>query len=146
MRGRRERRYLTEKYQSKQVRIAYATAYAKPYDKDRYIRTEFARKRRFVDLFRGNFVQWKDRWAMRYAINNSGWERYVWTKEELGRLRKHSWSNCGQRRCCYCYYCNPRRGVWGKKELTRQEFVAALHLREEIEEYRNETFEEYPAG
>jgi hypothetical protein len=30
--------------------------------------------------------------------------------------------------------------------LTRQEFVAELHLEEEIEEYRNETFEEYPAG
>jgi hypothetical protein len=136
VRGIRERRYLTEKYQNKQVRIAYATAYAKPYDKDRYIRTEFARKRRFVDLFRGNFVQWKDRWAMRYAINTSGWERYVWTRAELGRLRNHSWSNCGQKRCCYCYYCNPRRGYWGKKEVTRQETIAMLHLKEEIDFYK----------
>jgi hypothetical protein len=137
VRGIQERRYLTEKYQNKQVRIAYATAYAKPHDYDRYGRSKFARKRRFVDILRGNYVEWETPWSKRYALNNSGWDRHEWTREELGRLRDRAWSNCGDRRCCYCWYCNPRRGHWGKKEITRQEHIADLHLKEEIDFYRD---------
>ena len=135
VRGRRERRYLTEKYQNKQLRIAYATAYTKPYDPNRYIRTEFARKRRFLDILCGNYVEcveWDTRWSTRYAFGNE----HTFTKAELGRLRKQSFSNCGQARCPYC--CNPRRGrYWGAKEITRQEVIAELHLKEELEFYIN---------
>ena len=139
MRGRRERRYLTEKYQRKQVRIAYATTYEKPYDPERYIRTEFARKQRFYDILCGNFVEWKDRWHGRLAIGNE----HTFTKNELGRLRKQSFTNCGVRRCPYC--ANPRRGHgWEnpKEQVTMQENLAELHLKEELEFYLKENYHE----
>ena len=133
MRGIRERRYLTEKYQRKQVRIAYVTTYTKPYDPERYIRTEFARKRRFYDILCGNYVEWKTRWGERWAFNNE----HKFTKAELGRLRKQSFTNCGQARCPYC--CNPRRGkYWGAKEITKGEVLAELHLKEELDFYYKE--------
>ena len=145
MKGRRERRYLTEKYQNKQIRIAYATAYVKPYDPDRYIRTEFARRRRFYDILCGNFVEWKTPWADRWALGE-GWKTpHEWTGEDLGRLRKQSFTNCGNTRCQYC--CNPRRGRhWGKKELTRQELCAELHLKEELDQYYKENYYETRKG
>ena len=128
MRGRRERRYLTEKYQRKQVRIAYAVAYEKPYDPERYIRTEFARKRRFYDILCGNFID-----GRRAGIGQ--WQSHKFTKAELGRLRKQSFTNCGNSRCPYC--CNPRRGRhWGRKEITKSEVMAQLHLIEEVNLYK----------
>lgn len=146
MRGIKERRYLTEKYQRKQVRLAYKILYDKPYDRKRYIRTEFARKRRFYDILRGNYVEWRNRWSEDRALDN-GYSRHAFSNAELGRMRTISF-NCCDRRCCpMC--SNPRRGYgWqGRKErLTRQELLAELHLIEEIKEYRDETFEGYPAG
>ena len=135
MRGRKERRYLTEKYQNRQVRIAYAVTYSKPYDPDRYIRTEFAKRRRFYDLLCGNYVEWNTRWGERWAIGN-GWKNaHKFTKAELGRLRKQSFTNCGSTRCQYC--CNPRRGrTWEPQRLTRPELKAELHLKEETDFYR----------
>lgn len=137
MRGRRERRYLTEKYQNKQVRIAYATAYEKPYDPYRYIRTEFARKRRFYDILCGNYID-----GDRAGIDR--WSAHEFTKDELGRLRKQSFSNCGVRRCPYC--ANPRRGYgWEspKERITLPEQLAQLHLEEELEEYYKEKYYEH---
>lgn len=136
MRGRRERRYLTEKYQRKQVRIAYATAYEKPYDPYRYIRTEFARKRRFYDILCGNFID-----GSRAGVGQ--WNPHKFTKDELGRLRKQSFTNCGVRRCPYC--ANPRRGYgWEnpKDQVTMQERLAELHLKEEKEIYLKEKYYE----
>ena len=144
MRGRRERRYLTEKYQKKQIRIAYVTTYVKPYDPDRYIRTEFARKRRFYDILCGNFVEWKTRWTERYALGDGWLTAHDWKPEELGRLRQHSFTNCGNKRCCYC--CNPRRGRWGEKEVTKGELLAELHIKEELDEYYKEKYYETRKG
>lgn len=143
MRGRRERRYLTEKYQSRQVRMAYETSYDRPYDPNRYIRTEFARKRRFFDLLCGNFTDLRTRWGTTWALGN----QHTFTKAELGRLRKQSFANCGNARCCYC--CNPRRGRFGDKELTKGEVLAELHIKEELDFYykekQNENVEKHSA-
>ena len=133
MRGRKERRYLTEKYQQKQVRVAYETSYSRPYDPNRYIRTEFARRRRFYDLLCGNYVVWNTRWSRTYALGNE----YKFTRAELGRLRKQSWSNCGSVRCRYC--CNPRRGRnWEshKERITLAELRSEIHLKEEVNLYK----------
>lgn len=134
MRGRKERRYLTEKYQRKQIRLAYALSYAKPYDKDRYIRTEFARKRRFVDMLYGNFVEWKRPSSMDLAIGGYRYSHTL-TPEELGRYRNHSWKDCGSSRCRYC--SNPRRGHnWDGKQVTRQEEIVNMKLKEELYFYK----------
>ena len=139
MRGIRERRYLTERYQQKQVRLAYTVMYDKPYDRERYIRTEFSRKQRFCDLLRGNYVEWKHRWVEEGALNSNGYQRYTFNKTELGRMRKLSFDHCDKNRCQYC--SNPRKGYgWEapKDQITRQEKIALLHLEEELEYYRKE--------
>lgn len=134
VRGRKERRYLTEKYQQKQVRLAYTFVYDKPYDRHRYIRTEFARKRRFYDILRGNYVQHKYWHSEQWMLSQSGNTHKIepW---ELGRYRNHSFDDCGRARCPGC--SNPRRGHTGDKEvLTMQERKAKLQYVEEMREYK----------
>ena len=151
MRGILERRYLTEKYQRKQVRLAYEVMYDKPYDRERYIRTKFARKRRFVDILCGNYVKWANRWEEARALNSNGWrDRHTFTKAELGRLRNVSFDTCRDKKCGFC--SNPRKGYGyqSPKELrTRQENIALLQMKEELDFYRQgeryETFEDNTA-
>lgn len=136
MRGRRERRYLTEKYQDRQVRLSYIFKYDKPYDPNRYIRTEFAKRRRFYDLLCGNYVRHKYRFLEKWMLSQNGCE-HTMTRWELGRYRNHSWDDCGRTRCQHC--SNPRRGhTWEPEKLTRQERKAALHLKEEVDFYKNQ--------
>jgi len=133
VRGRKERRYLTEKYQRKQVRLAYTFVYDKPYDRQRYIRTEFARKRRFYDILRGNYVVW-GKWG---PTGIGQWQPHTFTKEELGRYRNHSFSDCGRPGCPGC--SNPRRGYMSGTEndrITMQERKAKLQFDEELKEYK----------
>lgn len=136
MRERRERRYLTEKYQNKQVRLAYTFMYDKPYDRERYIRTEFARKRRFFDILRGNYVQHKYQHQEKWMFSQNGMEHKM-PRWELGRYRNHSWDDCGSPKCPGC--SNPRRGHGsqrGNELLTMQERIAKLHYEEEMKEYK----------
>ncbi len=136
MRGRQERRYLTEKYQKRQVRLAYSVMYDKPYDRHRYIRTEFARKCRFYDILRGNYVQHKYWHSEKWMFSQSG-NSHTFTKAELGLLRTVSFDHCPIRHCPHC--SNPRRGYgWESPEaqITLQERKAELHLVEEIREYK----------
>lgn len=137
MRGRKERRYLTEKYQQKQVRLAYTFVYDKPYDRHRYIRTEFARKRRFYDILRGNYVQHKYWHSEKWMLSQSGNEHTI-TREELGRYRNHSFDDCGRAKCPGC--SNPRRGYgwYGSVNdlITMQERKAKLQFDEEMIEYK----------
>lgn len=136
MRTRQERRYLTEKYQKKQVRLAYRFMYDKPYDRERYIRTEFARKRRFVDILYGNYVQHKYPFQEKWMLSQSGNEHTL-TLDELGRYRNHSWDDCGRPKCPGC--SNPRRGYMSgtaDDRITLQERKAKLHLKEEMRFYK----------
>lgn len=136
MRTRQERRYLTERYQKKQVRLAYIFLYDKPYDRERYIRTEFARKRRFVDMLRGNYVQHKYWHSEKWMLSQNGME-HTMPHWELGRYRNHSWDDCGRPKCVGC--SNPRRGhgsQCGNELLTMQERIAKLHYEEEMKEYK----------
>ena len=138
VRGRKQRRYLTEKYQQKQVRLAYTFVYDKPYDRHRYIRTEFARKRRFYDILRGNYVQHKYWHSEQWMLNQSGNEHTI-TREELGRYRNHSFDDCGRAKCPGC--SNPRRGYgwYGNVNdlITMQERKAKLQFDEEMIEYKD---------
>lgn len=136
MRTRKERRYLTERYQNKQIRLAYIFTYDKPYDRERYIRTEFARKRRFFDILCENYVQHKYPCQEQWMLSQNGSE-HTMTSWELGRYRRHSWDDCGRPRCPSC--SNPRRGYCGdspREQLTMQERIAELHLVEEMKEYK----------
>ena len=138
MRGIRERRYLTEKYQNKQVRLAYIFSYSKPHDTERYGRTKFAKKSRFWDILRGNYVEFDNDWE--YDVMLSGWTtQHTFTDEELGRFRNHSWRDCGRPKCPGC--SNPRRGYgWYGHEydrITMQERISLMHLKEEIDFYRD---------
>jgi len=134
MRSRQERRYLTEKYQQKQVRLAYIFIYDKPYDRERYIRTEFARKQRFVDILRGNYVQHKYPHLEMWMFSQNGMTHKM-SSEELGRYRNHSFDDCGRPKCPGC--SNPRRGYsWEPQRLTMQERIAELHLKEELKFYK----------
>lgn len=136
MRTRQERRYLTERYQKKQVRLAYRFMYDKPYDRERYIRTEFARKCRFFDILRGNYVQHKHKYLEKWMLNQNGNE-HTMERWELGRYRNHSWDDCGRPKCSSCG--NPRRGyISGTADdrITMQERIAKLHYEEEMKEYK----------
>lgn len=134
MRTRKERRYLTEKYQNKQVRLAYIFVYDKPYDRERYIRTEFARKRRFYDILCENYVQHTHPCREQWMLSQSGNEHTI-TRWELGRYRNHSWDDCGRPKCPSC--SNPRRGYTGETiRVTMQERIANLHYEEEMKEYK----------
>ena len=137
MRTRQKRRYLTEKYQKKQVRLAYTFVYDKPYDRERYIRTEFARKQRFVDILRGNYVQHKYSYREIWMLSQNGME-HTMSPDELGRYRNHSWNDCGRPKCPGC--SNPRRGYgwYGSVNdlITMQERKAKLHLEEELRYYK----------
>lgn len=135
MKTREKRRYLTTKYQQKQVRLAYTFSYDRPHDTQRYIRSEFARKRRFVDLLRGNFVEFK--YSYQYDMMVSGYNTpHTFTKAELGRFRNHSWDDCGRPRCHHC--SNPRRGwTWDswKERQTMQERVSDMRFKDDLEYY-----------
>lgn len=134
MRGLKERRYLTEKYQRKQVRLSYIFTYDKPHDTERYIRTNFARKQRFVDLLRGNFATFVYRWEYERMLGYNTPHKF--TREELGRFRNHSWKDCGRAKCSGC--SNPRRGyIWNspKEQITMQERISEMSMKDDLEYY-----------
>lgn len=128
MRERRKRRYLTEKYQARQLRLAYETNQSYPYDEQRYLQRPIARKKRFLDILSGNYTI-LDNWQ-RYEI---GLDDIYDQPEVRGRLKRHSFDDCGRTKCISCG--NPRK-VWGS--ITRPERKALLHLKEEIEVYTGE--------
>lgn len=136
MKKREKRRYLTQKYQKKQVLLAYTFTYDKPHDIKRYIRSEFARKRRFVDMLCGNFVELEFEWQYHHMLNGYNNAPHEFTKAELGRFRNHSWNDCGQARCHYC--SNPRRGqtlAIGNERITIQERINYMRFKDDLEYY-----------
>ena len=133
---RARRRYLTERYQQKQVRLAYIFSYSKPHDTERYGRTKFAKKRRFWDILRGNYVEFE--YEFQYDMMLSGFTTsYEFTKAELGRFRNHSFKDCGRSGCPCCG--NPRKNGWAKykDKITLQERKADLQFKEDLQ-FNNE--------
>lgn len=134
VRGRRERRYLTGKYQARQLRLAYETNQSYPYDEQRHLQRPIALKKRFLDILCDNYTR-LDSWG-RYDI---GLDDIYNRPEVMGRLKRHSFDMCSIKRCPGC--CNPRRR-WAcsteKDKITLAERKALLHLKEEIEIYKGE--------
>ena len=134
VRGRKERRYLTEKYQARQISLARQSNIQYPYDPQRYLRRDLAVKQRFLDILAGNYVilsSWQE--------SNFGIDGFYERPDVRGRLRRHSFSDCGRKHCPSC--SNPRRR-WSYSgnnddKITLQERRANLHLKEEVEFFNN---------
>lgn len=113
MKKRERRRYLTSRYQAKQMRY-YDTfwngsGWGNPYDPERKFQRESARKYRFLCFLKGDYIE--PAWGYQ--------SRYEPSATEKGRLRKHSWKGYGKCSCCL----NPRKMGKGKRksEWTKQE-------------------------
>ena len=139
MRNREERRYLTERYQQKQVRLANQLRRFRPYDSQRYLQRPLAIRQRFFDELKGRCVgpQWNScerKWKTLYMLNE-GYDIDPFTRSELGRYRNHSYSDCGRSGCPCCG--NPRRNEWSKKKdrITLQERTVEESFREQVDYY-----------
>lgn len=132
MRGRRERRYLTDKYQARQIRLGRKANLNYPYDEQRYLRRPLAIRQRFIDILSGNYTIYKG-----WARTQIGLDDFYSRSDVIGRLRRHSFDDCSNPKCPSC--SNPRRGwCWGtgKDMITLPERRALLHLKEELEVYK----------
>ena len=141
MKKRERRRYLTHKYQQKQVRLANMYRSYRPYDSERYIQRPLARKPRFLDILADNYVgpEWDDRWRESQTRWMLGDDPDEFTPEQMGRFRNHSYRDCGRPRCHSCG--NPRHanGYYKRKErLTRQELKSEEAMKQDLQEYNEE--------
>lgn len=146
MKKREERRYLTEKYQQRQVRLANLSRRYQPYDEYRYLRRPLAVRQRFYDLLCGREVghTWTER-ERRWRFSNmlGGYDIDPFTKSELGRFRNHSFADCGRPKCPGC--SNPRRGYgWTshKDRITMQERIAEHRFFEDLELFYKGEYDE----
>lgn len=128
MKGRRERRYLTEKYQARQLRLGYRANLNYPYDEQRHLQRPIARKKRFLDILSGNYTT-----LSYWGRQEIGLDNHYSQPGVRGRLKRHSFDDCGRTKCISCG--NPRK-VWGS--ITLPERRVLLHLKEEIEVYKGE--------
>ncbi len=143
MKKRERRRYLTHKYQQKQLRLANLSRSYRTYDSERYFQRPLARKQRFLDVLAENFVgpYWNDEqrgyrterhWRTEAML---GHDTDEFTPEQLGRLRNHSYDDCGRPRCHMCG--NPRRGCgwWKGERITVQERVNKMRFDADLQYY-----------
>lgn len=127
MKKRERRRYLTERYRNRQVRLDNQLGRNRPFDFERRPRSDFARKHAFISMLKGDYVVAEWNWG----IDNPE----PMSAERFGRLRRHSFSDCGRPRCPHC--SNPRHNGFGTKKtrLTIQELVAEQRFKEDFYEY-----------
>lgn len=148
MKKRERRRYFTEKYQQKQVRLANQLRRYQPYDTQRYLQRPLAIKQRFFDLLCGREIghTWNERERRsNFDIMLGGYcgELDPFTKAQLGRFRNHSFSDCGRPRCPGC--SNPRRGNGyesPQERITLQERVAEHRMKEDLDLYNKGEYDE----
>lgn len=136
MKKREERRYLTKKYQQKQVRLANIDRGHRPYDSQRYLQRPLAVRQRFYDVLKGNYVgkDWDDRECRWKTERMLGHDTDQFTPEQLGRFRNHSYRDCGRPRCHMCG--NPRRNSWWKEErITLQERINKMRFDDDLHYY-----------
>ena len=144
VRKRERRRFLTLKYQQRQVRLANQLRGYRPYDSKRYLQRPLAVRQRFYDVLKGNYVgrywkedftQWRDERSQR-TEHMLGHDTEAFTPEQMGRLRNHSWDDCGRPKCPHC--SNPRRTwTWHswKEKLTVQERVNKMRFEDDLQYY-----------
>lgn len=126
MRKRERRRYLTERYRTRQIRLEHDLN-GKPFDFGRRPRSDRARKYAFICMLKGDYTETGWRWGIDRTEEMSA-ERY-------GRLRRHSFSDCGRPKCPHC--SNPRHNGFENRmaRLTIQEVVAEQQFKDELYEY-----------
>jgi hypothetical protein len=140
---RERRRYLTHKYQQKQVRLANTSRNYRSYDSERYFQRPLAKKQRFLDVLAENYVgrEWNDI-SRGYRTERELKTEYMlghdtegFTPEQLGRLRNHSFDDCGRPRCHMCG--NPRRGNgwWKEERITIQERINKVRFKDDLQYY-----------
>lgn len=124
MKKRERRRYLTERYQRRQIRLSLHGKTV--FDFERRPRTDHAKRQAFVSMLKGDYTRAEWQWGIDL--------REV-TDQEKGRYRRHSFADCGRPRCPTC--SNPRHNGFGslKHRLTWQEVVAEQRFREDFYEY-----------
>ena len=142
MEKREERRYLTKRYQQKQVRLANQNRAYRPYDSQRYLQRPLAIRQRFFDVLAGRWVgpDWGDEskcYRSEREIKTEymlGHDTEDFTPEQLGRFRRHSFSDCGRPRCHMCG--NPRRNSWWKEDRkTIQERINKMRFEDDLQYY-----------
>ncbi len=133
MKKREYRRYLTKKYQQKQIRY-YRTLWGPEFDDQRRMQSDRARRNFFVEFLKGNVVmlenKYRNYWI--WGIPSIGMPL---SPERIGRFKKHSFDDCGRPRCTGC--CNPRK-VWKgrpKSERTVKEQMHDQLMYSDLEEY-----------
>jgi hypothetical protein len=142
LKRRERRRYLTQKYQQKQVRLANQLRGYRPYDSQRYLQRPLAVRQRFYNVLAGNYVgrYWKEDntpWRDERQVHTEymlGYDPEPYTPAQLGRFRNHSWDDCGRARCHMC--SNPRRGwTWDcpKERITMQERINNMRFKDDLE-------------
>lgn len=141
MKKREKRRYLTEKYVRRQVRLYFAGSFRKGlFDDKRHMQSERAKRNYFVAELTGQVVRLS-------SSDNPITAMWWWgitelvleiEKEQLGHFRRHSATDCGNSQCPTC--CNPRRIFRGKRKatLTIKERLGEMSFAEQIEEYFTE--------
>lgn len=136
MEKREERRYLTHRYQQKQVRLANQCRGYHSYDSQRYLQRPLAIRQRFYDVLADRYVgrEWNDRerrWRTEHML---GHDTDDFTPEQLGRFRNHSFADCGRPRCHMCG--NPRRNsMWKSERVTIQERVNKVRFKDDLQYY-----------
>jgi hypothetical protein len=115
MKKREYRRYLTKKYQQKQIRYR-RTLWGQEFDDQRRMQSDRAKRNFFVEFLKGNVIMLENKYRnyWMWGIPMSGMSL---TPETIGRYKKHSFDDCGRPLCPGC--CNPRR-VWkGRPRLVK---------------------------
>lgn len=133
MKRRERRRFLTKKYQDKQIQYI-RDLWGPEFDDARKLQSERARKHFFTEFLRGNVVLLNDKYLnyWHWGIPSSGMRL---SKELVGRLKKHSFDDCGNPDCIGC--ANPRK-IWKgslKKEQSLEEHKANEQMRSDMEEF-----------
>lgn len=133
MKKRELRRYLTKKYQHKQVRY-FRNTRAPEFDDERKRQSERAKRHFFVEFMKGNAVL-LDGDSLRYYEWGIPIESKPLSAQLVGRYKKHSFDDCGVARCPGCG--NPRN-VWKGRygaEKTLKEKQSDQQMRSDLEEF-----------
>lgn len=133
MKKREWRRYLTKRYQQKQINY-YRTLWGPEFDDMRKTQSARAKRHFFVEFLKGNVVRLENKYRM-YWMWGIPTIAMPLSPERIGRYKKHSFDDCGRPKCVGC--CNPRK-VWKgkyKSEKSLDERKADQHMYFDLLEY-----------
>lgn len=133
MKKRELRRYLTKKYQQRQIRY-YRSIHGPEFDDERKRQSERAKQHFFVEFLKGNVVL-LERNPLKYFEWGVPSESRPLPARIVGRYKKHSFDDCGVAGCPRC--SNPRN-VWKGRygaEKTLKEKKSDQQMQSDLEEF-----------